>query len=176
MLEDEELLRWLLDHGADPDFGEEPRLRVPIVYNTAASFMDPSTFKYLLSHNKDRSLVRSSQPLHEAAAARNVDLLTWLVRESKLKLDINELDQVAPAYSKGTPMHYAVEHLTEDSECIETIQSLLGLGAKVSKKNKLGQKPIDRVLENFGGEVPDNLQRTIELLTPGKEASNCRVM
>lgn len=166
VLSNRPLLQWLLAHGADPDVGEDPHPRIPRVYSAAASCVDPSTFQLLLSYNKDRSLIIASQPLHEAAAGRNTQLLAWLIDQSKLRLDVNGLDTVHPGYVKGTPLHYAVEDVTDSEKCIETVQALLDRGADVTKKNQLGQMPIDRVQENYGGEIPESLNSIVKLLTP----------
>lgn len=154
MVQDEHILRWLLENGADPTRGE-PRWNqndphddrnAGAALNTAASAGTIAAFDLLLNSG---SRIETSVPLHMAAGnptvgANNIPMIKHLL---ELGLDINGLDDVQGPYMLGTPLHYAVHHLV-----IEAAQLLIERGADPHKKNQRGYTPAESAIRQ-GYEV-----------------------
>ncbi|KAF2735294.1 ankyrin, partial [Polyplosphaeria fusca] len=122
---DEPCIRYLLEHGANPNLGPPLLAQGPIfqirpipnsgsALNTAASFCTPEIFALLLSYGADISNAiplhsAVGQPLHVVPESR-IPMLEYLLG---LGLDINAMDDAIKIADDGrgqhgTPLQYAV--------------------------------------------------------------------
>lgn len=103
---DEACIRYLLEHGADPNLGPPYQIHpVPnwsSILNLAAAFCTPKIFALLLSHGADISI---ALPLHHAVSITprflpesRVPMLEYLLG---LGLDINDVDDAIEIADDG---------------------------------------------------------------------------
>ncbi|KAL9069662.1 MAG: hypothetical protein Q9161_005362 [Pseudevernia consocians] len=141
LLRHEELIRWLLAHGADPNLGPplSPQPHVlPVadsgaVLDTAASTASPDIFALLLQHG---AKLENSLPLHAAAASTfKADDESILMMEYLLQLgvDIDGSDEVRGIRALGTPLHYAIR-----GRMIERVKFLLMKGSNMKVAGRDG--------------------------------------
>ncbi|KAK7431851.1 hypothetical protein QQZ08_001469 [Neonectria magnoliae] len=150
---DEDLVRWLVDHGARVDGGEneyELYPEPPPLLETCAVRGSVSTFRFLQARGAKLSRRTLHRAAEDAAAARvdpgaddggdatarqreRAGMLRFLVDE--LKLDVNAMDSDIPRHFHwGTPLCYAATK--PNSEAL--VKWLLAKGADPSIKNTEG--------------------------------------
>ncbi|KAI9884118.1 MAG: hypothetical protein M1823_004089 [Watsoniomyces obsoletus] len=145
IVDHEELLRWFLENGADPNLhGTKNQCAL----DQAALHLKQTSVEMLLNHGAD--LDRSSG-LHIVAGARYigteyVSMLGFLLdRGAK----INQLEhQASPEYFEkvkdqqplGTPLHYAARRGRKDR-----VEFLLDRGADPNIRDTAGRLPVDSV-------------------------------
>jgi ankyrin repeat protein len=158
-VKDANLVRWLLEYGADPNL-EAPPLAQDVPYNTpafpksgealnaAARDGNIEVFNMLIEYG---AVLENSDALYAAASSRNDDSerLPMTTRILELGFDINELDAIEGMYGLGTPLHHAVR-----SDKMARTDFLIKNGADINKKNQFGlstledarKRPYSRVL------------------------------
>ena len=112
----ERLLKWLLEHGADPNLGPPPvdpqpdSAPVPSsgsALNCAASVATPQVFDLLLQHG---AKIENSQPLHLAAAGQEdswrIPMMEYLIEKG---VDVNGSDEARDLRAVGPPLVYAIK-------------------------------------------------------------------
>ncbi|KAK7425144.1 hypothetical protein QQX98_000058 [Neonectria punicea] len=147
---DEDLVRWLVDHGAQVDGGEDEYELYPEpapLLETCAVRGSVSTFRFLQARGAKLSQRTLHRAAEDAAAARvdpgaddgaarqreRAEMLRFLVDE--LKLDVNAMDSDVPRHFHwGTPLCYAATK--PNSEAL--VKWLLAKGADPSIKNTEG--------------------------------------
>ncbi|KAK1145719.1 hypothetical protein N8T08_003957 [Aspergillus melleus] len=126
-IDDEQLIRWLLDKGANPNHGaalfssgvsKETDAKSGEVLNAAAEGASVAVLNLLLERG---ARLERSYPLHFAAKRGRVDMIQRLL---ELNVDINGFDELRGSYKIGTPLHYAARFCHA-----ETVQYLLDKGA-----------------------------------------------
>lgn len=141
LLKHEELIRWLLAHGANPNLGPPPSPQPrasPVtnsgaVLDTAASVASPETFGLLLQRGAD---LENSLPLHAAAASasktddESIAMMEYLLQ---LGIDIDGSDETRGFRALGTPLHYAIRERT-----VERVKFLLMKGSDVKAAGQGG--------------------------------------
>ncbi|KAL9130925.1 MAG: hypothetical protein Q9217_001028, partial [Psora testacea] len=136
ILDDEPLVKWFLDHGAQvnpapqsthgstdtaSDFTSSAYL------NIAGSKSSTAVFDMLLARGATKS---NSIPLHTAAGAANDDeRLPMMAHLIELGYDVNAIDEVKGYQAIGTPLHYAIRAQSLTKGCAYVIARNLGPGA-----------------------------------------------
>lgn len=133
-------MRWLLEHGADPNVPPLLGKTVDLLTLAAASF-SPPTVRLLVEHG---ARIKGTQALHAAAttSATEIDEGNFQPVPSRVEIlkilldhgaDANEMEVDPKALGRprasytGTPLHRAVRHGS-----VEAVQCLLAYGADVS--------------------------------------------
>ncbi|KAF2732144.1 ankyrin [Polyplosphaeria fusca] len=142
---DELYIRYLLDHGANPNLGALKNEQNPSRYalpvnnsgaclHAAAAHCSPDIFALLLSHG---AILSNSIPLHSAAGAGRPELppgsrIPMLEYLDGFGLDVNALDDgvFLGWHQRGTPLHYAVMWGN-----VEEAKWLIGKGADPDKRS-----------------------------------------
>jgi ankyrin repeat protein len=150
VVQNESLVRWLLEQGADPTRGQprwnendpEDDRNAGAALNSAANACNVAVFDLLL---KGGARIETSVPLHMAAknrtaGAAGVLMMTHLL---ELGLDVNGLDDIQGPWRLGTPLHYAVR-----DRSIDAARFLLERGADPHKKNQWGYTPAEDALKS----------------------------
>lgn len=128
-MDDETCVRWLLEHGADPNVPGEGGV-TPLA--TAALRPSIAVLELLLAHGAELD----PEALYKAMSLRGqggVPVMRFLLDRG---VDVN-----APSPHSGTPLHHAVRLSHK-----ERVQVLLDHGADPTIKNALGQTAAERAL------------------------------
>jgi ankyrin repeat protein len=140
ILENEELARWFLDEGADPNLGaptygmiERDSPAIPNsgqALNSAACLPDYTMFDLLVERG---AKLENCIALHYAAGSSRSDLerISMVEHLIYLGFDVNELDDISGPYKFGTPLHHAVRN-----KKLESIRFLLERGADPHLQNQ----------------------------------------
>lgn len=133
-------MRWLLEHGADPN--APPKRGQPVdLLTLAAESRPPSTVRLLVEHG---ARTRETQALHAAAATSATSLGEGKYQSDPSRVEVlkilldhgadaNEMQVDPKAFRRprtswtGTPLHRAVKYGS-----VEAVQCLLAHGADVS--------------------------------------------
>ena len=162
-VKNETLLKWFLEHGADPNLGPplspQPN-STPIPnsgssLNCAASVATPEIFELLLQHG---AKLENSQPLHMAAASQEdsgrVPMMEYLVGKG---VDVNGSDEARGFRAVGPPLFYAIRQGQ-----VEKVRWLLGHGADPRVEAKGGATAL-RMAEQTGlGEMIGLIKEALE--------------
>jgi len=142
VLEDEQVTRWLLDHGADPNLGAPMWGDFPNdgpanpnshqALNHAANLPTYAIFDLLVERG---AKIKNCTALHSAAASSRTDIerSSMMAHLLELGFDVNGLDNVLGPYRYGTPLHYAIR-----MKNIGSVRFLLEKGANPDLKNQWG--------------------------------------
>ena len=157
ILENEELARWFLDEGADPNLGaptygsiQRDSPAIPNsgqALNSAACLPDHTMFDLLVERG---AKLENCIALHYAAGSSRTDLerISMMTHLIDLGFDANELDDIAGAYKRGTPLHYAVR-----SKKLESIRFLLERGADPHLQNQWGETAAEEAVKRGYAEA-----------------------
>lgn len=138
IVRNEELTRWFLSHGANPNAYGKPG---STILDVAAANSGPAVFELLMTHG---ARLEDSDALHSAAGARKnrsgrVEMMAYLL---DLGMDVNAIGrrEYLPSrrIGRGAPLHAAVAAQEADR-----IEFLLKRGADVEVRNTLGQTPLE---------------------------------
>lgn len=139
LVKNEALIKWLLEHGADPNLGppfnpqpdSAPVTNSSSTLNCAASVATPEVFDLLLEYG---AKIENSQPLHMAAASQEdserIPMMEYLVGKG---VDVNGSDEARGFQAVGSPMFYAIRQGQ-----VEKVRWLLGHGADPRLEGKGG--------------------------------------
>lgn len=129
VIDDEQLLLWLLDRGCNPNIGA-PYITSAIIphittsgtpLNQAAEKGNITAFDILLKYG---ARLENSMALHEAASTCHGLQIPMMKHLLALGLDVNGSDKGKRRGTLGTPLFYAI-----DSGVVENVQFLLENGA-----------------------------------------------
>lgn len=146
-MSDEALVKWFLEHGADPNIHSDRDGVSPL--DIAASISTTAVIALFLEHG---ARVENSNALHAAARGRSgIPMMGYLLDQG---VDINALEhQHNPEYFErrkhfgfGTALHCAAQRGSK-----ERIQYLLERGADREIKNTIGYTPAQWA-KRFGCE------------------------
>ncbi|KAF6225512.1 hypothetical protein HO133_009512 [Letharia lupina] len=162
-VKNEALLKWFLDHGADPNLGPPPSPQpdsapVPDSGSTldcAASAATPATFDLLLQHG---AKLENSQALHMAAASQEdagrIPMMEYLLRKG---CDINAGDEARGFQAVGPPLFYAIRQGQ-----VQKVRWLLAHGADARVEGRGGATAL-RMAEQTGmGDVIAMVKEALE--------------
>lgn len=163
-------MRWLLEHGADPNV--PPRLGQTVdLLTLAAASCPPSTVRMLVEHGAG---TKGTQALHAAAttSANEIDAGNYQPVPSRVEIlkilldhgaDANEMEgdpkelcRPRASYT-GTPLHRAVR-----DGSVEAVQCLLAYGADVSSPSWSGLTAMEIAQMYQRQEMIDALQTHID--------------
>ncbi|KAL4796032.1 ankyrin repeat-containing domain protein [Aspergillus venezuelensis] len=140
---DEDMTRWLLKHGADPNVQAGLDVTPLSMAAESASF---STIKLLFEYGAD---VNKGQPLHHTTKRKSeiTEVLAFLLEKGA---PLNEKIYENHEYSRnawkriysGTPLHYAIMWRN-----LEAIRYLVEQGADVNIKDRRGITPLEYALD-----------------------------
>ena len=137
-IRNEELIRWFLSHGADPNAYGKPGATI---LDVVAANSSPTVFDLLIAHG---ARLEDSDALHSAAGEREkrpgrVEMMTHLL---EMGMDINAMGRrdypPSRRIGRGTPLHAAV-----GARELDRIEFLLERGADMEVRNTLGQTPLE---------------------------------
>jgi hypothetical protein len=168
---DQVLVRYLLDHGADPNLGPatgggvgEPNAFRLVsdsgaILQSAAMYGNIQTFDLLLAHG---AILSNAATMHAAAEGENIEMMAHLL---KLGVDIEQRDRYKtmgyPSY--GSPLLRAMVLGKPRS-----VRFLLDHGASTLKKlpalNDAGMTAMDLVEK---GSTTDEIRKTTKEITGG---------
>lgn len=162
-------MRWLLEHGADPNV--PPRLGHSVdLLTRAAASCPPSTVRLLVEHG---ARTKGTQALHAAAttSATEVDegnfepvlsrveilkILDHGADANEMEVDPKELGRPRASYT-GTPLHRAVK-----DGSVEAVQCLLAFGADVSSPSWSGMTAMEAAQMYRRQDMVDVLRNHID--------------
>ena len=151
MTQHDHLVRWLIDHNANPSIGREELWDSQSTFITksghvlcnAAGESTVEIFDLLVERGAPLGL---SLALHQAASAPFTDerkrMMTHLIQI--YRMDVNELDDPMGPRRKGTPLFYAAR-----SGNVEGAKLLLDHGADLAIQNCWGRTALGEA-EQFG--------------------------
>lgn len=159
-------MRWMLEHGAEPNVPPLLGKKVDLLALAAASYQ-PSTVKLLVEHG---ARIKGSQALHAAATTSAIEIdegnfqsVPSRVEILKILLDhgadVNEMEVDPKALGRprasytGTPLHRAVK-----DGSVEAVQCLLAHGADVSSPSWSGLTAMETVQMYERQDMVDALQ------------------
>lgn len=163
-------MRWMLEHGADPNVPPLLGKKVDLLTLAAAS-CPPSTVKLLVEHG---ARIKGSQALHAAATtsaiemgegnfqsvASRVEILKILLDHgagaNEMEVDPKELGRPRASHT-GTPLHHAVK-----DGSVEAVQYLLAYGADVSSPSWSGLTAMETARMYQRQDMVDALQDHID--------------
>ena len=158
-VKNEALLKWFLEHGADPNLGPPSNPQpdsVPVpnsgsTLNCAASVATPDVFDLLLRYG---AKLENSQPLHMAAASQEdserIPLMEYLIGKD---VNVNGSDEARGFHAVGPPLFYAIRQGQ-----VEKVRWLLGHGADPRVEGRGGATAL-RLSEQTGMEELQRLVR-----------------
>ena len=164
---DEKLVRWFLDHGADPNF-HGAKVGSTIL-DVAAANATPTIFDLLIAHG---ARLADSDALHSAAGEREkrpgrVEMMAHLL---SLDFDINAMGRrdypPSRRIGRGTPLHASVH-----TQQTDRINFLVQRGASLEIRNTLGQTPLEYAVAK-GFATSEAVLRSAEEAAHGNAASN----
>ena len=151
ILDDEALVRWFLEHGAQLDpaplpadlsFGNVFTTTSSGCLNVAASKSTIAVFDLLLEYGAKKA---NSTPLHYAAGtgmdAERIPMMAHLI---EIGYDVNATDEVRGRRAIGTPLQYAI-----DARSLAKVKFLLLRGADPHKPVGLAGSPF-QMAERMG--------------------------
>ena len=137
-IRNEELTRWFLSHGADPNAYGKPG---STILDVVAANSSPTIFDLFIAHG---ARLDDSDALHSSAGEREkrpgrVEMVAHLL---DMGMDINAIGRrdypPSRRIGRGTPLHAAV-----GSRELDRIDFLLEKGADMEVRNTLGQTPLE---------------------------------
>lgn len=144
ILDDEQLVRWFLEHGAQIDptppppelcYGNAFTTTSSVCLDIAASKSSTAVFDLLLEHGATNA---DSTPLHSAAGTgmddERIPMMAYLIEAG---YDVNATDEVKKFRSIGTPLHYAIR-----AQSLTKVKFLLERGADPHKPVGLSGSPF----------------------------------
>ena len=145
-------VKWLLDHGANPNMGPSVVFQIGIeavsdsgmALQLAACWSDISTLDLLLEHG---AKLENSFPLHDVAGMgdERIPMMAHLI---ELGVDVNSLDSARVRFRYGTPLHCAVQ----GQQC-GTVRFLLENWADPNMKDEYGVTPIEAAKKKGNQEL-----------------------
>lgn len=157
---EENLLRWFLDYGADPN--PNGTKAGSTILDVAAANATPKIFDLLISHG---ARLADSDALHSAAGEREkrpgrVEMMAHLLG---LGFDINAMGRrdypPSRRIGRGTPLHATVH-----TQQTDRINFLVQRGANLEIRNTLGQTPLEYA-------VAKGLATSVTVLRSAEEAA-----
>ena len=155
IVDNEDLVKFFVEHGADPNIGTSDRLQ-PNTIETAAMYASLDTVQLLVQ--KGHAKVNNGHPLHMAAAIPRQSrrpIMQYLLDKG---CDVNQLDDLPVKLHIGAPLHWAVLPYQEASEHIKL---LIEKGADISLKNRHGETPLDLTQQNDLGNHAEDIVRLL---------------
>jgi hypothetical protein len=153
VVKDESLVRWFLDHGANPNLGPPPFESVPsqiprldsgYVLDAVASSSTVGVLDLLLAYG---AKLENSLALHWAAqASEDHGRIPMMERLLELGMDINGSDVVRGPWQYGTPLDYASRYGRK-----ERVRFLKERGAISCRRSWW----IDRIIPNSPPDMTD---------------------
>jgi len=145
-------VKWLLDHGANPNMGpsvvfQVGREAVPdsgMALQLAACWSTISTLDLLLEHGAQ---LEHSFPMHDAAGSGD-ERISMMAHLIELGVDVNGLDSARVRFRHGTPLHCAVGELN-----FGTVRFLLNNGADPNVEDVYGVTPIEAAQKMGNQEI-----------------------
>lgn len=151
ILDDEQLVRWFLEHGAQIDpappsselsYGNALTTTSSVCLDIAASTSSTAVFDLLLEHG---AIKANSIPLHSAAGTgmdeERIPMMAHLIEAG---YDVNATDEVKKNRTIGTPLHYAIR-----AQSLAKVKFLLERGADPHKPVGLAGSPF-KMAERMG--------------------------
>ena len=151
ILDDEQLVKWFLEHGAQLDpapqssdlsFRNAFTTTSSACLNVAASTSSIAVFDLLLKH---AAMKANSTPLHSAAGSgmddERIPMMAHLI---ELGYDVNATDEMRKNCMIGTPLHYAIR-----AQSLAKVKFLLQRGADPHKPVGLAGSPF-KMAERMG--------------------------
>ena len=136
-----DVMRWLLDHGADPN-AQTCYYYTPLFY----AIMHLEAVQVLIEHNADVNMQidNGETPLYNIfTRGRSENIADIMQRLLKHGADPNIRNN-----ADSTPLHQASSH-----GWLEAVQLLLSYGAKVDEKDKNGMTPFQLAASRGHGEI-----------------------
>lgn len=169
-------MRWLLEHGADPNVPPRPGSAVDLLTRAAAS-RPPSSVRLLVEHG---ARTRRTQALHAAAttSATQIDEVNFEPDPSRVEIlkmlldhgaDVNEMEVDPKGLGRprdsntGTPLHRAAK-----DGSVDAVQCLLDYGADVSAPSWSGLTAMEAAQIHRRQDVVDVLRNHIDR-APGQD-------
>jgi ankyrin repeat protein len=142
-VEYEDLVKWALDHGIDPNRGSSlyPNVFIPYVTNSgdaleaAAGYGSIDVLNLLLERG---AKLENCIALHRAAESKEKGRIPMMERLLQLGMDINGSDSIIGNWAMGPPLFYAIESCNASH-----VQFILKSGGNPLLRNRIGRTAIE---------------------------------
>lgn len=167
VVEDESLVKWLLDRGANPNLGFPKTEELPTILavnaptnqnsgralNAAAAKGSVDVLDMLLHHG---ARLENSTPLHHVVAAQRPfgEKAQMMARLLELGVDVNGTDELDGREGLGTSLHHAARWNRADEA-----KFLIERGAEPNKPDVYGRSALDEA-----SRYPQTHQEVIKVL------------